>query len=457
MLSIGCVTIRNRQYLTDQVAHGAEEYYSGKGEAGGTWVGGALGELGLSGKVESSEFNLVLDGVRPGESEPLAPNFANRKVLGIDLTFNAPKSVSTMFALGSISTRKAVQAAHDAAVLEGLAYMESQCAWGREGKAGKNKVEGSGFIASAWRHRTSRAGDPHLHTHVVVNNLVHTQNDRWVSLDTARLWQHLPTGSRIYQMALRRNLTEALGVEWGERSHGLADIAGFPSDLKDLFSKRSKMIREQAHATCMDNPQGRQIAALVTREPKGKANRDSIYEDWSAEAGRIGCDESTIAALCGRATVEDLSQVQHDQILSRVASEGLLTKTQAHFDRRHVINVIADHYAPATATPASIEAIADRYLETAAVSLSEHATSPSHAAAKSFKAGERIFSTPQMLAIEKAAAESVVGRVSAGIGEVPHDVLGTRHRLLRGEAQRRPAGDGSPHLHVRPRSRRGDR
>jgi conjugative relaxase-like TrwC/TraI family protein len=46
-----------------------------------------------------------------------------------------------------------------------------------------------GFVAAAFRHRTSRAGDPHLHTHVLVPNLVFSpQDERWSALDARPLY-----------------------------------------------------------------------------------------------------------------------------------------------------------------------------------------------------------------------------------------------------------------------------
>lgn len=436
MVSPGRVTRGNREYLTDQVAHGAEEYYSGKGEAEGTWVGGALHELGVSGKVSTDEFNAALDGRKPGEEAALSSTYESRKVLAVDLTFNAPKSVSVMFGLGSEPIRKAVQEAHDAAVLESLAYMESQCAWGREGKAGKHKVEGSGFIGAAFRHRTSREGDPHLHTHVVVANMIHTEHDKWVSLDTARMWHHAPTGSRVYHQALRREMTNRLGVKWGEARHGLADVADFPDELKDLFSKRHEQIIDEANAIGQNNAWGRQIATLTTRTPKGKANSESIYEDWLRECQELGYDSETIAALCTQTKVENLTQGRANEILEQLASQGKLTADRSHFDRRHVINVITEHYVPATATPASVEAIADRFMDEKAVMINADTAGLSRNAENSFKAGQMLMTTPSMLALEQAAAESVVAREGAGVGLVNDAVL--NHGLIKYGSTLRP-------------------
>jgi hypothetical protein len=43
----------------------------------------------------------------------------------------------------------------------------------RRGRNGHQHVPVQGLVAAGFGHRTSRAGDPQLHTHVVVANVVH--------------------------------------------------------------------------------------------------------------------------------------------------------------------------------------------------------------------------------------------------------------------------------------------
>ena len=61
---------------------------------------------------------------------------------------------------------------HESAVADALGYLERVAANGRRGAGGAMSIQGSGFVAAAFRHRTSRAGDPQLHTHVLIANLV---------------------------------------------------------------------------------------------------------------------------------------------------------------------------------------------------------------------------------------------------------------------------------------------
>src|SRR6185312_15798951 len=50
-------------------------------------------------------------------------------------------------------------------------YLERSAAAVRRGHGGTEVVPADGLVAAAFRHRTSRVGDPQLHTHVLVANL----------------------------------------------------------------------------------------------------------------------------------------------------------------------------------------------------------------------------------------------------------------------------------------------
>lgn len=102
---------------------------------------------------------------------------------GFDLTFRAPKSVSLLHALGPKEPSKEVVNAHDSAVLLPFEYLERHTAFGRRGTDGVIPIDSTGLVAATFRHRTSRAGDPLLHTHVLVANLIHGDDGKWSALD----------------------------------------------------------------------------------------------------------------------------------------------------------------------------------------------------------------------------------------------------------------------------------
>ncbi len=100
-----------------------------------------------------------------------------RAVAGYDLVFTPVKSASLLWALGSADTRQAVEDAHHEAVADTLGWLEAETAFARVGDRGEAQIETRGFLAAAFDHRDSRAGDPDLHTHLAISNKVRARDD----------------------------------------------------------------------------------------------------------------------------------------------------------------------------------------------------------------------------------------------------------------------------------------
>ncbi len=158
VLSIGKLGAGQADYYLEAVGQGVEDYYAGAGEAPGTWIGSAAGELELSGsRVEGELLHRALTGEDPKTGEALAQlSRGGVRVPGFDLTFSAPKSVSVLFGLGDREVSREVRAAHEAAVAGALGYMERQGAVARRGHGGTQSVLGNGFLAAGFR--IARAG-----------------------------------------------------------------------------------------------------------------------------------------------------------------------------------------------------------------------------------------------------------------------------------------------------------
>jgi TrwC relaxase len=56
VLSIGKLTGAQTSYYERQVAQGLDDYYSGRGEAAGEWMGAGAGALGVGGDVDEEGF-----------------------------------------------------------------------------------------------------------------------------------------------------------------------------------------------------------------------------------------------------------------------------------------------------------------------------------------------------------------------------------------------------------------
>jgi TrwC relaxase len=100
---------------------------------------------------------------------------------GFDVVLRPTKSVSILYGLGDPATGRAVLAAHHAGVAEAAGYLDEHLGV-RRGHGGREHVSGQGLLAVGFDHRTSREGDPLLHTHLVANR-VQEPDGRWIALD----------------------------------------------------------------------------------------------------------------------------------------------------------------------------------------------------------------------------------------------------------------------------------
>jgi conjugative relaxase-like TrwC/TraI family protein len=407
MLSIGKLGRGQERYYLGKVAEGAEDYYSGEGEAEGYWLGDGAELLGLDGKVDGDQLVAMLTGRNPVDGELLGLKSPPGKepVPGFDLTFSAPKSVSLTWALGGHPISGQVAEAHRAAVAEALSYLERYALWARRGHGGREFVKGKGLLAAAYRHRSSRAGDPQLHTHVLIANATLGPDGRWSRLYHPAIYEHAKTASYLYEAHLRHELTRRLGVEWGALRKGLADIAGFtPEQLAHFSTRRQEILAaagEGASARAM------QIATLTTRKAKDRDLTDqSLREVWKQKALEVGLDREAIERFLGQ-------ERPSAPVLTVGQIERAVTAHASHFDRREAIQAIADNL-PHGAPAAEVQALADTFLASEAViRISETPR------------GER-FTTARIWELEQHALASAEEMADAGDSAVVGEVVLTR-------------------------------
>src|SRR5689334_14978091 len=72
----------------------------------------------------------------------------------------------------------------------------------------------NGFLAAGYLHRSSRNGDPQLHTHVLIANATKGPDGKWTRLYHPAIYEHAKTAGYIYEAHLRHELTRRLGIEW---------------------------------------------------------------------------------------------------------------------------------------------------------------------------------------------------------------------------------------------------
>jgi conjugative relaxase-like TrwC/TraI family protein len=432
MLSIGRLGKGQERYYLDKVAEGAEDYYTGDGEDPGEWIGDAAKKLGLDGEVEAAQLEAMLTGRNPVGGEPLlgmrgVP--ANGSVPGFDLTFSAPKSVSLLWGLGGPVAALEVTTAHRQAVKAALGYMQREACWTRRGAGGSEFLKGEGYLAAAYRHRSSRNGDPQLHTHVLVANATRADG-RWTRLYHPAIYDHATTASYIYEAHLRHELTRRLGVEWQPTRKGIAEIAGFADEHLRAFSTRRAEILEAAGPDA--SARSMQVATLATRKPKeADIGKGELLERWRARAEEIGLNRETIERTfdseAGLRAIEPTPRAISTEKLGRQ-----VTESASHFDRRDAIQAVADSLREG-APAAEVERLADAFLASESViQIGEPRNGPHYTTRRIWELEREALAAVERMrsAGPDAAGELIAVRAIAARPSLKADQRELVHRLL---------------------------
>lgn len=248
------------------------------------------------------------DGVDPLTDDALGRPYGRfddgkrHAVVGYDVTFTAPKSVSVLWALADDATRVIVYDAHRAALASSLEFAEQRVIRTRIDEAGRHQVHTRGMVAAAFDHWDTRAGDPNLHTHVVIANKAQGPDGAWRSLDGRTVHAAVVTVSELYDALLADELARRLPVEWSMRDRGprrnpAFEVDGIGEDLLAHFSTRAEAIHcaeqewlaqfQASHGrgpTRVETTRARQHLTRATRPPKTVRPLADLLADWANRA-----------------------------------------------------------------------------------------------------------------------------------------------------------------------------
>ncbi len=402
MMSLHALASGQEIYYLRAVAEGAEEYYTEGGEVPGRWLGSLAESGGLVGEVNAADLRSVLAGVMPSSGERIAG--CNRKNAAIDLTLSVPKSVSVLWAFGDDAIAEAVIEAHDQAVDVAIGYLEREAAKARRGKAGWETVDGEGLLGAGFRHRTSRLGDPQLHTHVLVANATRCGDGQWRSLHGRYVFHHARAAGHLYQVELRHALTAALGVSWTPTVKGFAEIEGIPVEVLAEFSRRRVQVVAEQERSGDHTQAGARRAAEKTRPAKEKdLDYQALRADWATRARSRGFTVEDVPAL-----LEPQRDPQQDAVEVYDASIAeLVIANRSSYGRRQPIIAVAN-LAPVSWTAERVEERADEYL------------AGRHAVAAGVSMFGITYSTAEHVEIERQVVVGAEARMNSEAAVCPH-------------------------------------
>ena len=288
------------------------DYYAEGERVTGQWYGRGAELLGLSGAVDSEDFEALRKGLHPQTNAFLrvrhsadrttssGKKLAQGRTL-YDFTISAPKSVSVLAILGG---DERLVAAHCAAVVEALKEVEAY-AGSRVRQSGANDNRTTGNLALAvYHHDTSRELDPQLHTHAVAANLTFDGTEgRWKALQASEIYERRAYLTEVYRNALAREV-RTLGYEIESQRDARGrdtgfEIRGVPTELLTRFSQRSHQ-RDQAIEAFVvlhgRRPTDNEVAVLVRETRADKLTEISTRDLRAKQQARLASNEQQLLA-----------------------------------------------------------------------------------------------------------------------------------------------------------------
>jgi conjugative relaxase-like TrwC/TraI family protein len=286
-----------QEYFKEHLCVG--DYYDEGQRVAGEWAGLGAVRLGLSGKVRADAFLRLCENQHPATGEKLTQrlnttrvngdeNAANRRVF-YDFTFSPPKSVSLAAFLGNDDR---IFHSHKRAVQTALKEFEAFAATRiRIGGARNERLTGN-FVTALFQHDTSRALDPHLHTHgIVFNATFDPVENRWKALENFELLRARKFAENVYYHELTRDLRR-YGYQIRNQLRGDFQIEGIPQELCERFSKRHEQIDAALEQLLADKPELKdgniqELRAQLATERRARKqkdfSRDELQTLWEAQ------------------------------------------------------------------------------------------------------------------------------------------------------------------------------
>jgi conjugative relaxase-like TrwC/TraI family protein len=313
------------------------------------WCDDGAAPNGLTGRAFNDAPAPVDDNGRPLLDDDGFELQSRQSVHAFDCTIAAPKSVSLIRAHTDPTTEKIVAAAHRVAKQAALDYVGKHAGYTRvynpiTGRTDLEKLPG--LVAIAYQHETSREGDPHLHTHMIVPNRQARADGKLVTIDSKSLHHEAKAAGMIYQATLRRELAR-YGFEWehvGEHN-GMAELAGVTKATIKAWSKRSTRLRQWAAAKLRvmeDTPTARQLAAAqrATRPDKPESlSWEVLKEQWRSDPRGFELDRQAWEQA------RDEREAQQRKGFDRQRLAEMAAKIpKAGFTRADMIELMAAHW-----------------------------------------------------------------------------------------------------------------
>jgi len=332
-----------QEYFEEHLCVG--DYYAEGQRVSGEWLGIGAQRLGLAGNLRADEFLRLCENRRPDSGEALTPRMnttrlengqsvANRRIF-YDFTFSPPKSVSLA---GFIGKDERILEAHGRAVKAAMREFEAFAATRIRGRGVESDRFTGNCVAALFTHDTSRALDPHLHTHCIVFNATFDEvENRWKALQYMEFIRAKKFAENAYYHELAREL-QRFGYRVRNRPRGDFQVEGVSEELCERFSKRHAQIDEGVRRLLAEKPElaygdlmaARRLLATAERERKQRdLRRDELQTLWESQLTR---EERQAVNQLAKQAVETTPQDNQASL-----AEALEWAEEHLFDRNSVV------------------------------------------------------------------------------------------------------------------------
>ena len=303
------------------------------GEDPGRWAGPAAERLGLRGVVEDAEFRALMSGRDPWTDRLLHHGAPGRRTVGVEFVLSTPKSLSVLAAIAPSELARSAELAHAVAVGDALDSLANTGIGVRRQRAGTTHFMDASSVQVHFVHRSSRALDPHLHTHVVLAGVAHGMDGLWSALDTRRLFAHAHSVGSLYEARLRWEVAEQFRGVLRRDGNGLD---GLPVGLEHLFSTRTNSVNE---AQALNPSLARRTHFTVQRPAKNTSRTwAEVVAEWKDRARLLDVGPGDLQRVIGqgpRPTVAwDIDRVVEAvgarSRVTRLAMSSLLAEHAVH-------------------------------------------------------------------------------------------------------------------------------
>lgn len=230
-----------KSYFSDALSKA--DYYLNDQELGGRFQGRLAERIGVAGPVNREAFFALCENRNPVTGERLTPRMKDKRIVGYDINFHCPKSVSILHVL---SKDDHILKAFEAAVSETMHDMERD-AKTRVRKDGvyDDRITGE-LLWADFTHQTARPvdgslPDPHLHAHCFTFNATWDDAEKQIK---AGKFRDIKRDMPYYEARFHKRLADRM-VDLGYRIRATEksfEIEGVPQVIIEHFSKRTDQI-----------------------------------------------------------------------------------------------------------------------------------------------------------------------------------------------------------------------